>query len=237
MNENNQVSIIIPCGGSHAEYICDAVESCLKAKPCPDRIIVVDDDANPAVDLNHRPAGASYSVMMRRLNEHHGRSYARNFGVVQTDTPWLYFLDADDFLEPTAISDFWQIVSTKSPDLIYADYCYIDKNGERVLVAKDPATRRTMAFRNPVNIGMFVRKDRFLAIGGFDEDMSLGEYWDFFLRYAMNPKIKVVKHSRPFFTARQASSVLPNATEMMARATSKIQGMIRGRYYEDWKDR
>jgi len=143
-------------------------------------------------------------------------------------------LDADDFLEPTAISDFQKIIEDETVDLIYADYDYINEQGERVRVKKHPFNRVANLRRNLANIGMFVRRNRFLALNGFDEDMMVAEYWDFFIRYSMNPKIKVIKHDRPFFVARAGTSILPNAKQLMVSASLKIGAMLRGGYYRKW---
>lgn len=226
---DDRVSIIIPCGGNHAQYVGDAVGSCLRADPPPDEIIVVDDFMMPPISLNHTPI-----VKVYRLGAHRGRSYARNYGADQAHSEWLFFLDADDFLEPTAISDFQKIIEDEAVDLIYADYDYIDEQGKRVRVEKCPYTRMAILRRNPVNIGMFIRRDRFLALNGFNEDMMVAEYWDFFIRYSMNPKIKVLKHNRPFFVARADTSILPNAKELMTLASLKIDAMRRGGYYRKW---
>lgn len=236
---NNAVSVVIPCGEWHGEYIGDAISSCLKADPPPDQIVVVDDFADPPVHLNQ-----SQSVKLYRLEEHRGRSYARNFAVQKATTPWLFFLDADDFLEPTAILDFQTIIATSRADLIYADYDYVDQIGVRTRVAKPKPrfrlSRRPLRplqfYRNIANIGMFVRRDRFQTIGGFDENMAIAEYWDFFLRYAVNPHVRIIKHSRPFFVARQFSSVLPNAEKLMASTSVRIRNMIKKGYYRKWKN-
>lgn len=236
---NDAVSVIIPCGAWHGKYIGEAVSSCLKADPPPDRVVVVDDLANPPVHLNQ-----SQSVSLYRLKEHRGRSYARNFAVQKASTPWLFFLDADDFLEPTAIADFQTIIASNKADLIYADYDYVNQGGVRTKVAKRQSklrcSRRRLRpprfYRNIVNIGMFVRSDRFKMIGGFDENMAIAEYWDFFLRYTANPHIRVIKHSRPFFVARQSSSVLPDAKELMADASLRIRKMTKKGYYGQWKN-
>jgi len=245
---DDRVSIIIPCGGHHTKYIGGAVDSCLSADPPPDEIIVVDDFTMPPISLNHTPI-----VKVYRLKAHRGRSYARNYGVDRTHSEWLFFLDADDFLEPTAISDFQKIVEKEEADLIYADYDYINEQNERVRVKKHPFNRATNPSRrrrpikkgdvlmipkhqrrNLVNIGMFVRRNRFLAVNGFDEDMMVAEYWDFFIRYTMNPKIKIFKHNRPLFVARAGTSILPNAEELMVLASLKIDAMLRGGYYRKW---
>lgn len=218
------VTVIIPCGGTHSKMVSDAVQSCLKVEV---PVIVIDDISIPPVRL-----GTSPLVSLHRLPVHRGRSYARNFGAKLAETEWLYFLDSDDMIEPTAIEDFRAVAD--SCDISYADYDYVDAAGERVRVEKHPYSYSLTSQKNLVNIGMFVRRDRFEKIGGFDEDMQFGEYWDFFLRHTANPKIRVHKNARPYFVARPAS-VNPDAQRLLQNGSLKIQAMIRGGYYREWR--
>lgn len=224
------VTVIIPCGGHHARYVNDALRSCLSAVPTPDAIIVADDCSRPEVQIGSELVTGCH---LMRFNDHIGRSAARNVAVNKADTPWLFFLDADDLLEPTAILDFESIVGTRRADIVFADYDYLDQSGKRHRVSKlpPPPARVPISKSNLVNIGLFVRRSRFLSIGGFDEDMAFAEYWDLYLRYVSDPKVQIVKADRPFFVARQSSSVARNPQAMMARASAKIQAMIKGGYY------
>jgi len=222
-----EVSVIIPCGAGHERLLPEAVASCLAASPAPEHIIVIDDFCPVAVP------GQS-GTLHYRLEQHRGRSYARNIGAKLAQTPWLYFLDADDFLEPTAIGDFGKHLQSGALDLLYGDYDYLDGKGQRQNVKKRAFSRKDGICYNAVNIGLFVRRDRFWAVGGFDDDIAIGEYWDLFLRYAINPRIKVVKNERPLFCARGSSSVWPEPGKLMERATAKIQAMIRGNYYRGY---
>jgi glycosyltransferase involved in cell wall biosynthesis len=246
MTENDKsVSVIIPCGGEHARYVGDAVASCMKGLVCPYEVIVVDDAANAPVDqaldlMSH--AVAPPHVRVYQLDHHMGRSAARNYAVGRSAGAWLFFLDADDILEPTAMADFLRICDVPPvADIVYADYDYLDDAGQKRRVEKPRWVRSGHRLppdvSNPVNIGMFVKKDRFLAVGGFDEDMAFMEYWDFFLRYTANPSAQVLKARRPFFTARCHSVAGDRAQTMAWLGSRKIQAMIRGGYYTQWAHR
>jgi glycosyltransferase involved in cell wall biosynthesis len=235
----NDMTVIIPVGEGHEKFIRDAIYSCLMADPHPEAIKVVIDGANDS--LMECLKGDFKVVDVVQLGKHRGRSYARNFAAKESTTDWLYFLDADDFLEATAIADFKdRLQHHPGMHLLYGDYDFINNNdGEKIRVKKPPfvySALPALRLRNLVNIGMFVIRDRFLAMGGFDEDMAIAEYWDMFLKYTAGRKAVVIKNGRPLFTARQSSSVLPNSEELMAQATRKIQSLIRANYYDNWKN-
>ena len=229
----NDVTIIIPCGGHHGQFVGEAVDSAIAAGA--DNIIVVDDKSCPPVDLKRFK-----SVIVSCPVDHIGRSAARNIAISLAMTKWLYFLDADDWMEPTAISDFRTILDQcdSEPQMIYADYHYRTEGDpdHLILVKKAEFMRKRWDTRNLVNIGMFVKCDRFKLIGGFDEDVSMGEYWDFFLKYTANPKITVYKHSRPFFIARANGSVHPDPKRALMVGSRKIACLIKAGYYLPWRD-
>lgn len=226
----NDVTVIIPCGGHHAAFIGEAVESALQAGA--DHIIVVDDYSQPAVDMK-----SDHNVTVLTATHHIGRSAARNLAAEKVTTEWMYFLDADDWMEPTAIQDFRKIIACHKADIIYADYHYRSSEypDQLIPVEKPEFIRKRNDSRNLVNIGMFVKRNRFDLIGGFTKDICMGEYWDFFLRYTANPSIVVHKHTRPFFIARAYGSVEPNPTRALQYGCRRIARRIRSNYYMQWK--
>lgn len=225
--DNESVSVIIPCGGDHAKFVNDAVASCFNAEPPVDEVIVVDDYAEPPVILDNG------SAQLWRLGTHCGRSYARNFGARHASGHWLFFLDADDTLTHRAIEDFRQLLTTHRADVYFGEHIYIDKQGKRHHVPWSDENRPRGLYH--VNIGMFVKRQRFYRIGGFDEDMAYAEYQDFFARYVENPRVKIHKHNRPFFIQRQAASTDVNAITKLSTAVRKVAFLLRAGYYKQWR--
>lgn len=229
--ETVDVTIIIPCSIHHSQYINESVASCFAGTVLPKRVIVVEDHQTPfIIESEIAPA------ILIRLNEHRERSHARNVGAKQANTRWLFFLDADDLLAVTAMADFALLTKNKQrkdvADLYFADYDYCDNEGNLYRVVQKFVEKCPGRVQSQINIGMFVRCTRFHLIGGFDEDMAICEHRDFFLRYIWNPQVRIYKYKRPFFIARQETSVLPNATARMEQGQKKIRTLIRGGYYK-----
>lgn len=222
------ITVIIPCADQHRVYLPGAVQSVVHGVGPKADIVVVDDACKNEI-VRMDPA------KVIRCPAHRGRCEARNIGARSVETPWLFFLDADDWLMPTAIADMEQlIVSNKDLGLAYADYEYVTPQGERVVLAKPGYEKNRLMHHNGVNIGMLVRRDRFLKVGGFDRRIEIPEYWDFFLRYTANPKVCVIHHWRPFFTAQSGVSIVGDAEQAMARGTRQIQGLIGRGHYRRW---
>ena len=223
------VTVVIPCSLRHSQYINGAVSSCFAGEVLPKHVIVVEDNETPFIWESE-----IMSATLIRLNEHRGRSYARNIGATQASTGWLFFLDADDLLATTAMADFALLTHNNNnlSDLYFADYDYSDSDSNLHRVAQKFISKPPGRVETQINICMFMKRKRFHIIGGFDEDMAICEHRDLFLRYIWNPQVKIHKHGRPFFIARQATSILPNAMELMAKGQRKIGMLMRGGYYK-----
>lgn len=235
MTRANDVAIVTPVGCGHAELVSEAVASVFQqGATLPKEMVVVDDSAEPPVNLPDQP-----DLRVVRITPPPCRSRARNIGVSLTNTPWLYFLDADDWLEPTAIGDFAQIL-VEHPDvqIVWANYHHsVSWKGRARLCAQKPFSRDRMRVKNQAHIGLFVLRERFDAIGGFDESLEIGEDRDFFSRYLLNPKIRFHKHTRPFVKIRRGKHALPNAGRLYGTAMERINKMFAEGYYDRWASR
>lgn len=223
----------------HASLVGEAIDSCLQAKPRPEQIVVVDDASDPPVVLGG--LSETPGLLFQRFDEHAGRSAARNHAVLNmSTTPWLYFLDADDWLMPTAIHDFRNVMR-RHPyvQLIWADYVHSTiRMGPGKLCQQKRFRRKTlhrdMRTITMAHIGLFVQRARFEAIGGFEVGLDIGEDRDFFSRYAFNIRIKLWKHDRPFVRTRWGQHALPDAGRLYGEGMKVINKRFEDGYYNEW---
>ncbi len=171
---------------NHAHFLGEALESVHSASRPDDTVVVVDDgsDDDPASVVARFPNVR----LIRRANG--GLAAARNTGLAALDTTYVVFLDADDRLEPGAITAGLDCFA-RAPEsgLVYGGHCYIDGSGRRTGQHFAPAGERPYLKLLSGNfIGMhgavMYRRDRLLAIGAFDETLSRCEDYDAYLRMA-----------------------------------------------------
>jgi glycosyltransferase involved in cell wall biosynthesis/peptidoglycan/xylan/chitin deacetylase (PgdA/CDA1 family)/SAM-dependent methyltransferase len=154
------------------------------------RAIVVDDGS---ADATARVA-AGYGQRDPRITSlstaNQGVCRARNTGLAQVETPWVAFLDADDRVASTYVEKMLEPTGdARSWDAIYCGYRRVTPEGGAAATSFDPRLAELgfelLARECPVALHcMVVRRDRLLAIGGFDPALRTCEDWDLWQRLA-----------------------------------------------------
>lgn len=124
------ISVVVPVYNAE-KYIVKCLESLIAAKEQNKLEIVVIDDGSTdnSLKICHQfSADHSYIVVLTQQNS--GPSVARNRGVKVATGDYLVFVDADDYVEPSYISDLHtEIVAVKS-DLVCCAYFDHSKYGK-----------------------------------------------------------------------------------------------------------
>lgn len=135
---------------------------------------------------------------------HVRRSRARNAGVEASTTTFVAFLDEDDLCLPGRLERQREcLLAAPAATMSYARVIVIDGTGAPIpswndLLAKrfDKLVRRGTTFEAVVALGgplytsaTMVRRDDFLATGGFDQAFDAHEDLDLYLRLARNGKL------------------------------------------------
>jgi glycosyltransferase involved in cell wall biosynthesis len=175
-----EVAVVIPVRDG-AAYLAEAIESVLSQDLPPREVVVVDDGSTD------RSAELAEGAGVRVLREPpRGAGAARNRGVEATASPWLAFLDADDrwtpgklsrqaaalAASPGAVASIGRIRQFFSPETGRADAPVPE-----VLWAPSPVT-------------LVVRREAFLATGGFPTDLQASEVAAWWVRFeATRPEV------------------------------------------------
>jgi glycosyltransferase involved in cell wall biosynthesis len=189
------ISVVIAAYNA-APFIARAIRSLRAQSRRPQEIIVVDDGSCDGTSDVVRALGEDLVVVRQ---ENRGPGPARNVGVQRARSTFVSFLDADDEYLPHAVETYERAM-TDFPKANVA-------SGATVLIWAGVASRRPaqdlvlggsaraailpdffeVARRHPFVVNtnsVVVRKDAFVAVGGFREDVRFAEDLDLWGRLA-----------------------------------------------------
>lgn len=113
------------------------------------RVVIVDDGSTDRSREICRTIIDRMRVPVQLLElPHGGVAEARNQGLAQVDTPYVLFLDGDDWLEPNTISTMMALVDADQPELAVFGFYYEFSNGSHHLLHSH--TQRSMLTRESI---------------------------------------------------------------------------------------
>jgi glycosyltransferase involved in cell wall biosynthesis len=188
MNDTSDItfSVVIPVKDG-AGTISRAVKSAMQQTKPPVEVIVVDDGSSDSSAILAEGAGA----VVARLASSGGRSRARNLGVELSAGSHIALLDADDYWEPTHLSEAARGLGPDRKDKITVGRrrtlrcgrCLGSVEQESDLSELSP---RSLLMNNPVTLSaVCLRRQLFIDLGGFHESYSHGEDLDLWIRACM----------------------------------------------------
>jgi glycosyltransferase involved in cell wall biosynthesis len=198
------VSVIVPTY-NYGHFILQALRSIQAQTYHQWECIIVDDGSTDNTGATIAQCAHEDSRIKYIYQKNRGTSSAKNIGVINSSGKYLQFLDADDLIEPKKFALQVEILE-KNPtfDIVYGNmryfktadvhkylYSLIDENepwmpeisgkGEEVLPAL--IRENIMVINSPV-----IRKSVIDDVGLFDENFTLLEDWDFWIRCAFAGK-------------------------------------------------
>jgi GT2 family glycosyltransferase len=188
------VTVVIPAHGP-GPFLADAVAGALAEEPAE---VLVVEDGTDGVD----PAALG-DVRLLRL-PHVRRSRARNAGVEAAETPFVAFLDEDDVSLPGRLErQRAALANAPHATMTYGLVTVVDEslrpdaewNGILAprfaeLVARGSTFDAIAEVGGPLYLSAtMIRRDAFLATGGFDPDFDAHEDLDLYLRLARDGAI------------------------------------------------
>lgn len=180
-----QVSVVITTKNEEKN-----IENCLKSLENQDflredmEIIVVDNnsaDRTKEIALNYTE---------RVFDEGPERSAQRNFGASHASGKYVFYLDADMILGRHVIKN---CVEMMEKDFDIAALYISEKIRSRGFWGKVRNFERSFYDGTVIDAVRFVRKDKFEEVGGFDENLTGPEDWDFDKRIRSAGKVELLK--------------------------------------------
>lgn len=190
-------SVIIPLYNK-ASYVRKTIESVIEQTYKEWELVVVDDGS---IDGSGDIVKAIHDNRIRLVRQDNaGVSTARNRGVAESTAPYICFLDADDWWEPTFLEEMAGLIDRYPDAGIYGTSYWIVKNGHRRLA---PIGVEKGFIEGEINycqvyaktlcmpltsITVCMPRRVFDEVGGFPEGITLGEDFLLWLRLALQHK-------------------------------------------------
>lgn len=214
-------SVIIPLYNK-APFVRKAMESVVGQSYTDWELIVVDNGSTDGSGTIAAQCSDS-RIKVLRLETNIGPGGARNIGVAKSSAPWICFLDADDWWEPTFLEEMAGLTERHPKAGIYGTGYFIVKNGRKkqapIGVDKDfgegeidycQVYSRTLCM--PLTgISVCMPRTVFEDNGGFPQDIRLGE--DFLLWIHVALKHPVILLNKPLSNYNQDADPTHRATQ------------------------
>jgi glycosyltransferase involved in cell wall biosynthesis len=185
------VSVIIPVGPGHAQHLNKALDSLLAQTFKQWEAIVVWDASRDETTGDGPVFGKLaglfkpypfVTIAMGLGGE--GAGVARNRGIEIAKAPLLFFLDADDYLVPTALEKLVKAYITGNRTFVFSDW-YAATPGQP-LEHMNCQEYNQEAVREKIQhaVSILIETEAVRKVGGFDEQLATWEDWDFFIKLA-----------------------------------------------------
>jgi glycosyltransferase involved in cell wall biosynthesis len=196
-----EISVVIPTY-NRADLLPEAVESVLAQKGDGDtfsisEVIIVDDcSTDNTAEVVEKMRQKSDVIVYHKHSSNGGAGKARNTGAALANKKWIAFHDSDDLWIPDKMLEMISYMETHPEADLYTHWYDARLDGGRIMAVepKEPEDCfRELSCRNFIGAPtIIVRKEAFLEVGGFDEEMRALEDWDFALRFAYEHSIRIV---------------------------------------------
>lgn len=124
-----KVSVIIPVYNVE-QYLAECMESILNQSLRDIEIICVNDgstDGSPAILDEYTLKDSRIQVITQKNS---GLSATRNVGIEHAKGTYVYFMDSDDMLQPSAFMELYTIAEQEKLDIVYFDASIIYESDE-----------------------------------------------------------------------------------------------------------
>ena len=219
------VTVYIPCH-NYARYLEEAVDSVFAQSMDSWELIIVDDgseDETPQICeryLRDHPG----RVQVVRNDPARGLQYNANRVLEMARGKYIMRLDADDWLDESALLVMSQRLETKSNvALVYPNYFYVDADGHRLGVEnrKKIGSEQQLLDLPAHGACTMVRRRVLKVLGGYDERHDAQDGYELWLKVSRSYDVENI--TTPLFSYRQHDSSLSRDEDRLLNARRKIK--------------
>ncbi len=207
-----KVSVIITCF-NQADTVTETIQSVLNQTLKDIEIIIVDDGSTDASVKIITKYTKKFKNIQLITQKNSGVLVARTNGIHTAHAEYIFMLDGDDKIAPTALEKMYYAITHKYGDIITSRVMLFGlENAEMVLRRPN---KLNMADANCLVNAALIKKSDFLLCGGFDPRFStMLEDYDLWLNLLYNhnkriyriPEILFYYRIKPFYQSRNFKS-------------------------------
>jgi len=179
LQHGQTVSIVIACY-NYGRFVGEAVASATRQiYPYVDVVLVNDGSSDGRTPAICDALASDQVTVIHQSNQ--GLSAARNAGARATTSDFLLFLDADDLLEPYAITlMLWRLSREPETAFVYTDQRFF---GDQNLIWRpQDYNAYDLLWANHPSVCSLIRRSAFEEVGGYSSGMVVGyEDWNHWL--------------------------------------------------------
>lgn len=192
-----EISVII-ISYNHSVFLRTAIESVLSQTFKNIELLIVDDASQDESFEIAKEYEQKHPEMVRALKHpgeiNKGIAATLNLGIANARGEYLMFLASDDLLPLDALETLADAIKKNAyADFVYGTADVIDAKGKKTadwITIFDFRHPEEQAILNSgwIPAGQMIKKDCALSVGGFDEDITYGDDWDFWIRVLIQGK-------------------------------------------------
>ena len=198
--------------------------------------LIIDDRSNDQTSLDILTALTEKEPRVKVLynNENLGPGGSRNVGITSAKGRFLFFVDSDDLLEPTAIEKFWIFLKINT-NFSFCSSWHIGFGAQNYLWQKGFEHGKLMLESNVIQPTFMARRSLFDLVR-FDENIKDGfEDWDFWLKCASVGQWGYSIHEFLFWYRRSENIQSKWKDWDMGERMTKFSEQLRTRYHQGFQ--
>lgn len=215
---------------NYESFIKESIDSVLNQTFQDFELLIIDDgskDNSKNIIETYRDNPKIQIVYQQNL----GLNATNNVAMKKAKGKYLMRLDADDFLEPSALGIMVSLLEADNDlGLVFPDYYYVDKYGNRT------GQERRHHFDDEVTLYdqpahgacTMIRLEFLQKLGGYDEDFSCQDGYDLWIKFISFHKVTNI--SRPLFSYRKHNSNLTNNENKILETRRRIKAKFVQKY-------
>jgi len=222
--KSNLVSIIIPCY-NQANYLTYSLASVLEQTYTNWECIIVNDGATDNTKEVAKEWCAKDNRFVYVEKQNGGLSSARNAGINVAKGDYIQFLDADDILVRTKLSDSLDLVQENEAIVVSNFASFEDASGEKLLPPYCQLSQELLSFKSilnqwdvsftiPIHCGFFPKS--VLETIRFNETLKAKEDWLFWIQIAQKNTPFVYLNTTLALYRKHAMSMTKDKTHMFS---------------------